>query len=300
MRAWRSHRALFNTGRSLGDEPLLISMLIRMAIDVMAVQSLERALAQTQLPAKWLDERRQAFEEEMAVPFFAIGMRGERAGHDFLCRNIETGKLNLPYTLDLGRLKRNEPSWTDIVDNFYAQSMVLNSHATLLRFETALVEASRLPPEQRYAALRQLHDSIKTQFKRDDKSLILAWLLLPALTKVAEAEQRVHSQLACAVSAMAVERFRVENQRWPDFLDEAMQEVPLDRWDAQPIRYRRTADGVVIYSIGKYFSSQTALYDGTALDDLSTFDSTNSRVEFRLWDPDRRCQPVLPAGKAKR
>jgi hypothetical protein len=288
--AWQSHRALLNTGRSVGDEPILVTMLVRMAIDVIAVQSLERALAQIELPKECLEERRKAFDEELSVPHFLIGIRGERAGNDHLCTNLETGKLSLLQTLKNfgGSRKDEELSWWEQANDFFTGSIVLNSHITMLHFGTAMVEAARLPLEQRYAAIRQIGESIKTQIKPDDRRQILARLLLPAVGKVAQAEQRIHSQLACAVAAMAVERFRLEKGRWPASLEEVMIEVPLDRYDGKPLRFRRTDDGVVIYSIGIYYGPNKGLYDGTGLDDLDKFDPGASRVEFRLWNPDRR------------
>src|SRR6202021_1848781 len=68
--AWESNRALLNCGRSLGDEPLLISSLIRLAIDAMAVTSLERTLALAEIPLDLLEERQKALEEESSAPLF--------------------------------------------------------------------------------------------------------------------------------------------------------------------------------------------------------------------------------------
>ncbi len=53
-RAWHSQRALLNCGRSLGDEPFLITGLVRVAVDGAAVHSVEHALAQGEMvPCIW-------------------------------------------------------------------------------------------------------------------------------------------------------------------------------------------------------------------------------------------------------
>jgi hypothetical protein len=90
------------------------------------------------------------------------------------------------------------------------------------------------------------------------------------------------------VAALAVERFRLARGRWPeslaDVVPEVLAAVPADPFDGQPLRYRRTAGGVVIYSIGP---------DGA--DDGGTFRYDPPRsgpdVGCVLRDAGRRRQP---------
>jgi hypothetical protein len=98
--------------------------------------------------------------------------------------------------------------------------------------------------------------------------------------------------LNCARAALAVERYRRAQGHWPRHLDALvptwLKEVPRDPYDARPLRYRRTADGVVVYSVGPdgtdnggKLARNTAPKDG---DDLG----------FQLWDVSKRRQK--PAG----
>ena len=50
--SWRAARALFNIGRAFEDEPILISQLIRLAMQGLAIQCLERSLAHGTLADK--------------------------------------------------------------------------------------------------------------------------------------------------------------------------------------------------------------------------------------------------------
>ncbi|MCI0378524.1 MAG: hypothetical protein L0215_13025, partial [Gemmataceae bacterium] len=72
-------------------------------------------------------------------------------------------------------------------------------------------------------------------------------------------------------------------------LEKLLEEVPEDQFDGQPLRFRRTKDGIVIYSVGPNKN-----YQGDALDRLEEFDENFIRVDFRLWDVERRRQPPLP------
>ena len=67
----------------------------------------------------------------------------------------------------------------------------------------------------------------------------------------------------------AAEEYRLTHQRWPESLAQLVQagllaNTPIDEFDGQPLRWRRTADGLVIYSIGP-----SRKYEGDALDEAT-------------------------------
>ena len=66
--------------------------------------------------------------------------------------------------------------------------------------------------------------------------------------------------------------------------------------DGNPLRLRRAPDGFVVYSV-----SRTKTYDGTWHDNLDhtaeAEGDINDRIEFRLWNPDRRRQPAMERKK---
>src|SRR5262249_27742509 len=117
-----------------------------------------------------------------------------------------------------------------------------------LRYANELVEIAKLPTEaqkERLAALvppRQLP------------------LLLDALTRgedwseLAQSFHRTRAELRCAAAALAAERYRLAEKRWPDSLDvlvpRYLAAVPADPFDGRPLRCRRLPDGFVVYSIG--------------------------------------------------
>jgi hypothetical protein len=114
---------------------------------------------------------------------------------------------------------------------------------------------------------------------------------------VSDGERRTHTKLSCAAAGLAAERFRLQNQRWPDSLEElvkagCLKKLPLELFDDKPLRFRRAPDGLVIYSV-----LTDRAYDGTALDEKPTdvktpekADIAGKRLEFRLWDVERRRQ----------
>jgi hypothetical protein len=280
--AWLSGRAILHAARSLGDEPLAISQLVRVAGRELAVRALERILAQGTVSAKGLAEAQAFLSDESGQPLTVLALRGERAGYHHLFTNLENG------TIDLSALAGSKQSsaW-DRVSTALRGPEIRRAHAWLLRYLTeAVAVAKRSGDGQAEALLQQAAELADAP--------LLAQLLLPALTKVMDAIQRTDADLRCAVAGLAAERYRLGHGRWPQSLQALVAEgllarVPTDPYDGQPLRLRAAPDGVVIYSVG-----ETGAYQGDDLDQPD-YDPRQPRLEFRLWHPDRRRQPPRPS-----
>src|SRR5216683_4489956 len=105
---------ILSTGRSIGDEPTLISQFVRMGGEWSYVNALERILAQGQASAISLAKVQREFEDEASQPLFLFGIRGERAGHHRMISAIETGDLKVSsylVTAGLGPKGKLESWW---------------------------------------------------------------------------------------------------------------------------------------------------------------------------------------------
>ena len=65
---------------------------------------------------------------------------------------------------------------------------------------------------------------------------------------------RLQAALLSTQAGVAAERYRLANGGWPRDLAALvpayLKKVPTDPYDGKPVRYRRTADGVVVYCVG--------------------------------------------------
>jgi hypothetical protein len=271
-----SCRGILNSGRSVGDEPTLISMLVRIAILGLGTQSLERSLAQGEPGEDAMQKLQSLLEDEEKVPLMLIGMRGERAVFDRMLENLQTGKIDLKILKGL---------WGGGEEMILVAGSIKSHRAILLEIMTESVEASRLPVEQQEA-----------EFKRIERTIlyrpVVIRMLMPAGMRVEEASLRSRAQLRTAIVALALERYRREHGRWPETLGELvpgkLEQVYTDPYDGKPLRYRRTSDGVVIYSVGPDKTD-----DGGKLD-RKNWMAPSTDLGIRLWDPDERRQPPPP------
>ncbi len=88
-----SCRALLNTGRSIGDEPFIISQLVRIAIGSVAMKSMRRVLGQGEPSEAALARLQALVADERDQPVLLHGMRGERATLTEVIRRVGAGEV---------------------------------------------------------------------------------------------------------------------------------------------------------------------------------------------------------------
>ncbi len=100
--------------------------------------------------------------------------------------------------------------------------------------------------------------------------------------------------LNCAITAVAMERFRLANQRWPEKLQELTPKylgtIPLDPFDGLPLRMVGKDSARIIYSIGPNSTDEGGKLSskfGGRRQDLAD-------LGFILHDPSQRRRPAPP------
>jgi hypothetical protein len=175
--------------------------------------------------------------------------------------------------------------------------MIRHSHARLLRYLTDSVEAAKEPGPEQQARLKEIDAAYLDLDRRRDRRAVLAVLLLPASSKVMSSVPRKLSWLRSAIAAVAAERYRRTRGTWPESLEtlvpDYLDRVPADPYDGQPLRYRRLADGVVIYAVGPDGAD-----NGGHLDRKEPLAEGND-LGIRLWDVKSRRQPPPPPRQGK-
>jgi hypothetical protein len=300
--ALHTNRAIFNVSRSIGDEPTLISGLVRIALHARAIVSLQRTLAQGEPPPDDLARFQALLDTNAAEPVLTNAMRGERALLDRALRAARdgTGPSIRDHVKRLGFLR---PAWStgwkwadDRLEGFRFQlplERLPDEHAAVLTFLTEVIAISKRPVHEHGVLIAALQTTLPQR-------PFLTNAFAPGVAKVFDAHRKVHAQTLTAVAALAAERFRHAHGRWPRSLNELtpafLREVPLDPYTGRPLLFKPLPDGVVIYSVyrdlnddgGSTLSGPTASGGYFVAPD----------VGFRLWDVPQRRRPPLPDLKA--
>jgi type II secretory pathway pseudopilin PulG len=209
--------------RTLDEEPLLVSQLVRVAVVNMSVASLERSLAADAFNDTELSHLSIAFAGAERTNLMARALIGDRAMTIPVFRVTFFARLTCMFERDL---------------NFYLRYM-----------ETNIALASRPPPWG--LAITNLADQ---GVAADRKRYLISGLVLPALSRSMGREIESLARLRLAQAALAIERFRLANGRLPKELNELIPSflpvVPTDPFDGAQLRYKQRPKGYVVYSVG--------------------------------------------------
>lgn len=281
-------RAALNAGRSLGDEPTLVSQMIRNACVISACQATERVLAQGEPVVDDLAAMMELLRLEETHNSYSIGVRGERAGlHDFFGA-MENGDVTLE---QFNTSNDIHWSWGDRLLVSWYMLDLRKQHSLALSLMNRMVDVTELPSHEQEPEEKALEAEIRGLTHREPFTRLLTLGPLRA----GDWCRREHASVRCLLSALALERYRKVHGDWPESLEKLVPEllsaVPLDPYDGEPLRYKRLDDGGIVYSV-----SSDREDNGGALDRQNPT-RRGADVGCRLWDVKHRRQPPLPKPK---
>jgi hypothetical protein len=276
--------------RTLGDEPFWVSQYVRRLNRDRAVQLLERALAHGEAPAADLAALQAALAEEGQFDVLPPALRLTRAQIHETFAAVEQGQMTLNSPLGMSNASLETVMKEYDAGGMFAPSLASRlraDHAAFLRLANQLLDITHRAPSEQAPAIHGLEADLKA-------APFMTRTTVGGMIQRFHEERSAQARLWSAVAALAVERYRLARGRWPESLADVVPEflaaVPADPYDGQPLRYRRRADGVVVYCVGPDGTS-----DGSKPADASP-PAPGTDLGFRLWDvPHRRQPPPLEA-----
>lgn len=287
-----SCRACLNAGRAVADDPFSMAFLIRAAIGEIGIESLEHVVAQAKDAddASYdaaLKEMQALLELEAKECNLLSSIRGERAGYSHLFENIRSGKIRAKQLQMMGF--RFDDGGSPITAWWFKTfpTAVLKYYPDYLQHLNELVKVIKLPRHERSAKIAEL------ELSRVKSGNLLMQQISPYLSKIDQVDTRHQVRLRAAAAGVACERYRLKHGNWPASLDALVKEgwlsaVPIDPLDDQPMRFRATPEGIVIYSIG--FDRK----DNGGIIKLNRMQEADVDIGFRLWNPAMRRQAPRP------
>ncbi len=121
----------------------------------------------------------------------------------------------------------------------------------LINYMNDVISAFNLPPEQRQEEAKALGVKIN----QIPKTHVLLCKFMPSFGRVIISDLSNIAKLRVAQAALAVQRYRLQNGKLPDLIDnlvpDFLESVPLDPFDGKELKYIKLDRGFVIYSIGE-------------------------------------------------
>ncbi len=254
--AVRSIELMLKAGESLHEERYLISQLVRVAAIGLALNAAEESITHTRSGAVQLDALERALGDLPLETAVYQALLGERA--------MGVSVFHTSFK-DLGAAESGMDDGDDplnpFVENMSMSSSPMNAvgffavdQRLMLQTFDRLLELTR---EGNWDDILKAEAVVRQAVTEARKfpPKIMTGLLLPALDKGVHKFVGIEARRRCALIALEVERFRRTNDGWlPESLDalpsKLAEDLLIDPYDGQRLRYRQTADGYVIYSIG--------------------------------------------------
>ena len=241
--------ASLSVARSLNQEPLVISWLVRLACVGDSIDSMERVLNRAKLADDQLAKLAGAIEEGEDPRLLTRVFVGERCMQADIFQDVRSAGTTLR---DMAVSMHVPQYLARVLAWLYKTSGLLDlDEKTYLDIMERRVEATRLtPPDSIAEAI-----AIRAQVKKLSKCHFLSRMMLGSLDVVFFRTSRYGAKLLDAKVALAIERYRIANGLLPrqlsDLVPAFLPAVPTDPFDGMPLRYKKLAKGYVVYSIGE-------------------------------------------------
>ncbi len=283
--------ALFRLAQSIGQEPTLTSMLVRIALDGVAIHATLRVLGQGTPSDEALARVQALARDELHQPLMAYAMEGERAIHNELIRRIGDG------TLPVGDLSRTagmgSSDWLILSMSPWGKLMFDNQRAISLEWMNAAIAIARRPPSEGPKLLEAWENEVRrVESSRFEKyGAILPRLLTPAAHAAAKASMRSQAELASLVVVLAAERQRRSGGGWPASVSvgaidtQFLSETPTDPFTGGPLHMVRREGKFVTYSVGPDGKDAQGDYDPKRM-----HNSFRDDIGATIWDVELRGQ----------
>ena len=261
-----------NVAELLREEPLLISQLVRMAQGAITMRTLWQGFAEH----RWKDAQLAVFQERLGRFDYPAGLirsfEGERAGGIVLVDKLIAGQNQLgsagsddglrraAMIVPLGVLRENQVVLVRRYTDMLAYLRARVSAAPQAGFATPVLTPTGDVDQATNRKERLVETSMRTVMRAENERYspftILAKLLVPAIGKAESRAARSQTTVHLAITACALERYRLAHGSYPEKLDALtpafLPKPVLDPMTAQPFHYRRTDDGWFrLYSIGE-------------------------------------------------
>jgi hypothetical protein len=240
---------------ALKDDPFLIDQLVRIGLHSGMITDCERLVSRQTLGIADLMRLTALLESLEMSGALKESLVAERASSLSLYEMPESSLKELSKSSEATNEEPIDPAHAQLGIKLINLTGIVSADRRFMleTMERAIELAEKGTPES-LVEFDALFADVEKHGKAFPPKLISS-LMLPALRNVARKFTALEARRRAALTAIAVERYRLENQnRLPKGLDELipryMEQLPTDPFDGKPLRFRSLEKGFVVYSVG--------------------------------------------------
>ncbi|HEX9045572.1 MAG TPA: hypothetical protein VF988_00980 [Verrucomicrobiae bacterium] len=237
---------------SLRAQPFLISHLVALAMQTIAMQPIYEGLARHCWDDVQLADLQSALAAKDSLADFQFAMRGERtcAIAEFEAQR-RTRQMKSVAEADGHDVVVTNSLWWMPSTYFYQ-----NQLAFARMYEQLILPLVNVTDHTvSVAAYHSAETQVTNMMKHYSPYTVQALVVFPAVGRTCQKFAMAQAQLDLARTACALERYRLAHREYPTALEalapQFIPAIPHDVINGQPLHYRRTDDGkFVLYSVG--------------------------------------------------
>jgi hypothetical protein len=264
--------AMFLMAEHISSEPLLISAMLAVEIERLAIESLQAVIAKYHIPIEELASLK-IFDNASCRVLLQRGLRGEEALRLAAFEDVGSGRITLSDITN----GSSRPKWfTDPpISAAYRIFMLGDDLAAHREFTAETDRAAKSPYWQGMDRLLNLEREVGS-----NPGGVLTAMLLPAVSTAVERAAGADARRDVARVGLALYAYRAKNGHFPAKLEDLAPEfiamVPLNPFDGKPMKLMPTEGGVTVDSSAPAMPEQA----GQTL----PLDSKNREVMFTVPD----------------
>ncbi|MFW6133786.1 MAG: hypothetical protein ACOC8F_07800 [Planctomycetota bacterium] len=273
--AWADLMAVRRLGRRLGQDSTLIGNLVGLALEALGNDAMQRLVIGGAIPAADVEYMLSQVKTLKPLPDIRQGVANERflmldtvmmlarggtvsdmiamsaAGGSDLASPSGGPRMKLDYDL---MLRRFNEMWDWYLNCERIEDPQERAEA-LERFDEWLIQTKlQFPGEPLPTAGAIIGSVLSVKRRTEVVADLLISILMPSLDRAQVLWRRANADGAVTLGATALAAYRAEQDAWPAELaaltPEYLEAVPRDPFTDEPLVYKRTDDGYVLYSLG--------------------------------------------------
>jgi len=236
-------------GKSLLAEPICISQLVRISINIIVLNEMEMILDQKKTqPTTYEDLIREL-----------DGLEGRRA----FTRSLEGERAIWLWAFKEPSMAVEYPGEYRLYGSYLLRPILKMDEVHYLRMMGRIIALSRLPY---YQAIARVKD-FKKELGDVPRYCYLTRILVPALNNAFVRQTQSEAQIRAAKLALALKIYKAKKGTYPLSLKaltpEILPQLPQDPFTGKDYIYRREGEGFIVYSLGLNLKDDQGAFERT-------------------------------------
>jgi hypothetical protein len=243
--------ASIRLAQSLRDRATLISYLVEKACLGLTIASLEQSLSRTAFTDQQLAALGEALSKLNPSDDFTRTLIGERAWNEAGWEELRSGKVSIADMCMWSWHETRNKTFDRAAAVIYRPTGLVDlDHLASLDLQQDFINATQIDPPKRLEQIRAIQQKAERL-----KGLLYTQWEASLLGNATMPDARFLAQIRAARVTLAIERYRLASGNMPVSLDlltpKFVENIPVDPFDGQPLRYKKLAKAYVVYSVGE-------------------------------------------------